>query len=89
LVKPVKDLQRVRLDFPIPDYQPQWRAKPGTYLSHLIGHESEGSVLSCLKQRGLATSLSAGPMHFGSGFDIFSITIDLTKQGLGASCAWF
>ena len=31
------------------------------YISHLLGHEGEGSVLSYLKAKGWANELSAGP----------------------------
>lgn len=37
-----------------------WRTKPHRYLSHLIGHESEGSLLLALKKRGWVDSLCAG-----------------------------
>lgn len=31
------------------------------YISHLLGHEGEGSILSYLKNKGWANELSAGP----------------------------
>ena len=40
--------------------QDKYRAKPQGYLSHLLGHEGSGSVLSLLKKKGLANELSAG-----------------------------
>jgi hypothetical protein len=33
---------------------------PSNYLSHLLGHEGDGSAFALLKARGLASSLSAG-----------------------------
>ena len=35
-----------------------WATQPSQYLSHLIGHEGKGSILSLLKQKGNET---AGP----------------------------
>ncbi len=59
------------------------------YISHLIGHEGEGSLLSALKQRGWANTLSAGVGENGyerntSAF-VMEITIGLTEAGLAAS----
>jgi len=34
--------------------------KPEYYVSHLLGHEGEGSLLSYLKKEGLANALGAG-----------------------------
>jgi hypothetical protein len=36
------------------------RYLPLNYLSHLLGHEGEGSAFAALRKRGLATSLVAG-----------------------------
>lgn len=41
-VKPVKNMRSLIVTFPFPDYNPYYMAQPQRYLSHLIGHESEG-----------------------------------------------
>ncbi|CAF0865718.1 unnamed protein product [Didymodactylos carnosus] len=41
--------------------------KPESYLSHLIGHEGEGSLLTLLKRRGLASELVVGEKNNASG----------------------
>jgi insulysin len=51
-------------------------------LSHLIGHEGDGSILSLLKQKGWANYLSAGCSGGASGFDFYKVMIDLTEKGL-------
>lgn len=56
--------------------------QPQAYLSHLIGHEGHGSLLSYLKRRGWANSLSAGCRMNTVGFDFFSIETDLSPEGL-------
>ena len=35
-----------------------YRNHPGKYVTHLIGHEGKGSLLSFLTKEGLATGLS-------------------------------
>lgn len=55
--------------------------KPVSYHTHLIRHEGDGSIISILKQKGWATSLSAGVMDI-PGFLLFQVTVDLSKEGL-------
>ncbi|CAB4464914.1 unnamed protein product [Rhizophagus irregularis] len=82
LVKPVRDIRSLEITFPFPDQSLLYRVQPGRYLSHLIGHEGVGSILSLLKKKGWANYLSAGPSHGGVGFEFFRISIDLTESGL-------
>lgn len=56
--------------------------QPGRYLSHLIGHEGRGSILSLLKKNGWANYLQVGTIHGGIGFEFMRISVDLTEQGL-------
>lgn len=51
-------------------------------MSHLIGHEGKGSILSELKCRGWSNNLLAGHNTSGRGFGFFDITVDLTQEGL-------
>ena len=52
-VVPVKDLREIRFCFLLPSQEQLWREKPTSFLTHLLGHEAEGSILYHLKQRGL------------------------------------
>lgn len=79
---PVKDLRHMTLDFPIPDYREQYRTRPTHYVAHLIGHEGPGSLLSELKRRGWVSGLSAGSRSLARGFSNFSISVDLSEEGL-------
>lgn len=79
--KTVKDIRSLDLTFPIPDQNAHFRSKPGQFLSHFIGHEGQGSILSHLKQQGWANLLSAGSTNGADGFEFFKISIDLTKEG--------
>eukprot|EP00850_Spirogloea_muscicola_P012506 SM000081S22640 [mRNA] locus=s81:244115:252096:- [translate_table: standard] len=82
----VKDQHLLALAWPLPCLDWAYTRKPADYISHLVGHEGEGSLLALLKQERLASSLSAGVGEGGyernSGQYIFSVHIALTEQGL-------
>ncbi len=59
-----------------------YKTKPHGIISHLLGHEGAGSVLSLLKRKGWANGLNAGVGHSGSSFSIFSCGIELSEEGL-------
>jgi len=80
-LKPIKDVRRVMFSFPIDSVRAYEDSKPGQYLSNLLGHEGEGSLLALLKARAWANSLSAG-MGFADDIQAsFDINIDLSEQG--------
>lgn len=58
----VKNVHRVDINWVIPACNEalHYRHKADHYIAHLLGHEGAGSVLSTLKARGYATSISAG-----------------------------
>lgn len=56
--------------------------QPGQYISHFAGHESPGSILADLKDRGWATSLSSSCSNGAAGFEFLRININLTAIGL-------
>ncbi len=82
VVVPIKDLRQLTLNWLLPPARSHYRVKPASLLSHLIGHEGVGSLLSALKTRGWATSLSAGTAHSFRQFSTFAVSIDLTEDGL-------
>lgn len=55
--------------------------KPEGYVTHLLGHEADGSILAWLKKKKLALTLSAGVEKSSLGFSFLRIAIDLTDQG--------
>jgi len=61
---------------------PHWSEQPLHYISHLIGHEGEGSILSLLKQNGWATGLVSGINRDSLDFAIFKVSVELTLEGL-------
>ncbi|KAJ3326456.1 Insulinase (Peptidase M16) [Blyttiomyces sp. JEL0837] len=81
LIKPVKDLRNLEIVFPLPELALQYRCGPGSYVSHLVGHESEGSILALLKAKGWAQDLGASSSRGATNFDFFKISIGLTEEG--------
>uniref|UniRef100_A0A1B6FWC7 Insulin-degrading enzyme n=2 Tax=Cuerna arida TaxID=1464854 RepID=A0A1B6FWC7_9HEMI len=81
-IVPVKDLRNLNINFPIPDLHEYYKSGPGHYLSHLLGHEGPGSLLSELRSRGWCNSLVGGVRHGSKGFSFFGINVDLTEQGI-------
>lgn len=81
-IVPVKDLRSLSLMWQLPTVNPHYKRKPQSILSHLLGHEGSGSILSALKAKGWANSLSAGLSSQTSSFSIFDLHVDLTEDGL-------
>ena len=80
-VVPVRDLRTLSVVWPLPSLRPLWRSKPHRLISHLLGHEGEGSLLSLLKQKGWADALMAGETHGASDFALFEVQMDLSEEG--------
>ncbi|CAL8128505.1 unnamed protein product [Orchesella dallaii] len=82
-IVPIMDLRHISLLFPIPDVSQHYKSNPEGYLSHLIGHEGPGSLLSLLKEKNWVNSgLEAGSQVPARGFGLFKIAADLTEDGL-------
>ena len=81
-VEPIRELRTISLSFAIPPLRPHYRAHPLALVSHLLGHEGRGSLLSALKGRGWAEGLSAGPGMGHPDFATFGITIRATEAGV-------
>lgn len=84
-VVPVRDAKSLDLYFPMPPVEHLYLSKPMRCLSHLIGHESGGSILSALKSRGQgwANGLSASLYASYTDFACFNVSIELTDEGVG------
>lgn len=77
LVKPVESVDEVSMYWPLPSEWAEYDAAPSWFLSRLFGYEGEGSLLSTLKQRGLADGVSAGIEASARGFALFSLQVSL------------
>ncbi|KAL0797443.1 hypothetical protein Bca101_052617 [Brassica carinata] len=82
----VKDVHTLDLTWTLPPLRHAYVKKPEDYLAHLLGHEGRGSLLSFLKGKGWATSLSAGVGDDGINRSslayVFGMSIHLTDSGL-------
>jgi insulysin len=82
-IVPIKDTRSLTISFQIPDDSDEnFRSGPEHYISHLVGHEGKGSILSELKSRGWSNNLVGGASSLAKGFGFFEITTDLTEEGL-------
>jgi insulysin len=72
---PVRQLRLLTVLWPLPPIKSLWRSKPYRYISHLLGHESEGSLLSLLKDKGWVDSLCAGESASASDFAVFELQV--------------
>eukprot|EP01130_Rhizamoeba_saxonica_P017049 TRINITY_DN8087_c0_g1_i1.p1 TRINITY_DN8087_c0_g1~~TRINITY_DN8087_c0_g1_i1.p1 ORF type:complete len:682 (+),score=117.87 TRINITY_DN8087_c0_g1_i1:38-2047(+) len=80
-VVPVKNTRHLRVYFPINSYHNDYDSNPECYASHLLGHESGGSIFALLKEKGWATNLVAGG-HLGKkDYGLFLISVTLTDEG--------
>lgn len=59
-VESIKDQRLLSLSWCLPSLDDKYLKKPSEYLSHLVGHEGENSLLSALKKRQWAMELYAG-----------------------------
>jgi insulysin len=80
--KPVMESRSLNIRFPFLDEDALYETQPSRFISHLIGHEGPGSILSYLKDKGLASTLSAGGYSVCPGTGFFEIDVSLTPAGL-------
>ncbi|KAL1511204.1 hypothetical protein AB1Y20_006018 [Prymnesium parvum] len=83
-VVPVREMRSLTVAWPLPSLRPLYRTKPHRYISHLLGHESAGSLLSLLKSKGWVDTLCAGEFHDSSDFALFEVQVELTELGEAA-----
>ncbi|XP_071521407.1 nardilysin-like [Panulirus ornatus] len=80
-----KEYHCVEIRWVLPSLLKYYHTKPLHYVSHLLGHEGRGSILSYLKKKVWAVGLYSG--NDESGFEhnttcaIMSISIELTDEG--------
>ena len=80
--RPVMESRTLELSFLYRDEEEFYESHPSRYLSHLIGHEGPGSILSYIKAKGWANGLGAGGSSLCPGSGLFNISVKLTEDGL-------
>ena len=81
-VEPVKETRKLTIAFDLPNMDEFYSIKPLSYFAHLLGYEGNGSLMLYLKEQGWITSLAAGGGVSGSNFREFTVSVNLTPQGL-------
>ena len=81
-IEPVRELRTLSLSFAVPPMPSHHPEHPLALVSHLLGHEGPGSLLSALKARGWAEGLNVGLGMRHRDFATFGITIHATAAGL-------
>lgn len=84
-VIPVKNEYRIDLTWALSPSLHLYKIKPLHYMAWIIGHEGKGSLISYLRKKVWALSITAGNagdgFEFNSTYSMFPITIALTKEG--------
>jgi insulysin len=82
-IKPLSELRSIKLLFVTPPLDdPRLDAsKPYRTISHLLGHESPGSLHALLNEQGYIQGLSSGIGIDTSDFSLFSLSVALTPKG--------
>jgi insulysin len=83
-VVPLLEARTLKLYFNTPPLEDATlkTSRPYRVLSHLLGHESPGSLHAVLNDEGLLTGLSSGMSVDTSDFSLFGLTINLTQKGM-------
>jgi len=82
ILRPIQERRELDLVFPVPALKAHYKTKPLHYISHIIGYEGKGSLLSLLKERGWAEALTAGAGHDHEDGATFNVSITLTESGI-------
>lgn len=81
---PLVEARSIRLLFATPpnDDPTILESRPDRVLTHLLGHESPGSLHALLLEEGLINGLSSGVGVSTSDFSLCSVTLSLTPKGM-------
>lgn len=85
-VIPLLESRTLKLQFVTPPNEDPVlkKTRPHRVISHLLGHESPGSLHHLLNERGYITGLSSGTTLDTSDFSLFSLSLGLTPKGMKA-----
>ena len=81
-IEPVQDMQDLWMTFNIPSMRHRYAGKAGELLAYVLGYEGQGSLLSKLKEEGLATTVYASPNDTTDDFGILYAGASLTPKGI-------
>jgi len=81
---PVMESRQLKLQFAAPpvDDPVASKTRPHRLVSHLLGHESPGSLHSLLNDLGYIQGLSSGASITTTDFSLFALSMSLTPKGM-------
>lgn len=81
---PLLESRKLKVQFATPpmDDPVLQKSRPHRVISHLLGHESPGSLHQVLTDLGYLTSLTSGATIETSDFSLFGISMSLTPKGM-------
>ena len=83
---PVNDRHTLSITWQIPSQIQNWKSKPCDYIAHLLGHESQGSLLASLKEKSWVTECFSGVgsegLEFSSSHALFTASFSLSEVGM-------
>jgi insulysin len=82
VVKPMLQARSLELQFVHRDEEQFVEAHPSWYLTYLLSHKGPGSAFALLRSSGWVDDLTAESYSPCSGSSLFTITLDLTGNGL-------
>jgi insulysin len=85
-VIPLQETRSIKLYFATPPMEDAAlrSSKPHRAFSHVLGHESPGSLHALLNAKGYINGLSSGTSLDVSDFSMFSLSLSLTPKGMQA-----
>ncbi|KAG5497184.1 hypothetical protein GH5_01726 [Leishmania sp. Ghana 2012 LV757] len=80
-LRTVRKMRELRLMWAVRSPSSSWRRTPSAYISHVLGHECDSSVLGLLKKRNWATAMVAGSHRVDDDFEVLDASVTLTVEG--------
>lgn len=81
-IQATEDRREFSLIFSLPSLEDDWDAKTARMISHIVGYEGEGSLLSDLKSFGLASALAGSIWEPTPDYAWLYVSVELTPAGL-------
>lgn len=83
VISPRQQIQKLEMTWELPPLLGNDKdAQADTLVGYVLGHEGSSSLLALLKEQRLAEALSCGKIPAGREQSIFSLSINLTPQGV-------
>ncbi|XP_043479802.1 insulin-degrading enzyme-like [Leptopilina heterotoma] len=80
-IVPISNYRNLSLSFMIPNLQNFEQLSQTDYITYLLHNESEGSLISALKEKRWCTYLFAGLSDGNKGINFYGLEIRLTEEG--------